>query len=64
VCEQAAWLGFEIDEAANAAGGPKITKTGGKASAWVIPTGEDLMIAGHSWALLRAELGALNSKEK
>ncbi len=25
VCEQAAWFGFEIDEAANAAGGPRIT---------------------------------------
>ena len=53
VCEQAAWLGFEIDEAANDRGGPKITKAGGKVSAWVIPTDEDLMIARHSWALLQ-----------
>jgi acetate kinase len=53
VCEQAAWLGFEIDEAANAKGGPTITKAGGKASAWVIPTDEDLMIARHTWALLQ-----------
>ena len=52
VCEQAAWFGFEIDEAANAAGGPRITAGGGKVSAWVIPTDEDLMIARHCWALL------------
>ena len=26
VCEQAAWLGFELDEAANAAGGPRLTQ--------------------------------------
>ncbi|MGO9172062.1 MAG: acetate/propionate family kinase [Rhodomicrobium sp.] len=58
VCEQAAWLGFEIDETANAAGGPRITAGGGKVSAWVIPTDEDLMIALHSWALLQAQLPA------
>ena len=54
VCEQASWLGFEIDQAANNRGAYKITKEGGKASAWVIPTDEDLMIACHSWALLGA----------
>ena len=58
VCEQAAWLGFEIDEAANIRGGPKITKAGGEASAWVIPTDEELIIVRHSWALLRQQLGA------
>ena len=52
VCEQAGWFGFEIDEGRNAAGGPMITAGTGKASAWVIPTDEDLMIALHSWALL------------
>ena len=52
VCEQAAWFGFEIDEVANAAGGPRITAGGGKVSAWVIPTDEDLMIARHCWAAL------------
>jgi len=53
VCEQAAWLGFEIDQAANGRGGPKITNADSKASAWVIPTDEDLVIARHSWALLQ-----------
>lgn len=51
VCEQASWFGFEIDEGRNTAGGPRITVEGGKASAWVIPTDEDLMIARHTWAL-------------
>jgi acetate kinase len=53
VCEQAAWLGMDLDEAANAAGGPRITITGGRASAWVIPTDEDLMIARHTWRLTK-----------
>ncbi|HEX3150361.1 MAG TPA: acetate/propionate family kinase [Gemmataceae bacterium] len=47
-----AWLGIELDEAANAAGGPRISKLGSKASAWVIPTNEELMIARHTQALL------------
>jgi len=53
VCEQAAWLGVRLDEAANAAGGPEITMTGGRPSAWVIPTDEDLMIARHTWRLTK-----------
>ena len=52
VCKQAGWLGLEIDEAANAAGGPRISKSGGSVSAWAIPTDEDLMIARHTWHLL------------
>ncbi len=48
VCERAAWLGLEIDGAANAAGGPRITNADSKTSAWMIPTDEDLMIARHT----------------
>ena len=55
VCQQAAWLGLEIDEAANAAGGPKITKPDSKSSAWMIPTDEDLMIARHTRRLVGAD---------
>jgi len=35
-----------------------ITAGTGKASAWVIPTDEDLMIALHSWALLGEKASA------
>jgi acetate kinase len=52
VCKQAEWLGLDIDEASNAAGGPKITANGGKASAWVVPTNENLMVARHIRAIL------------
>ncbi len=52
VCEKAGWLGLEIDEAANAAGGPRITKASSKISAWMIRTDEDLMIARHTWRLV------------
>ena len=52
VCTESAWLGLEIDAAANVAGGPRITKADSKTSAWVIPTDEDLMIARHTWRLV------------
>jgi acetate kinase len=52
VCEEAAWLGVDLDEATNAKGGPCLTRASSRASAWVIPTDEDLVIAQHSWALL------------
>jgi acetate kinase len=47
-----AWLGLELDEAANAAGGPRISTRPAKVSAWVIPTNEELMIARHTQTLL------------
>ncbi len=53
VCEQAAWLGLQIDASANAAGGPRISTSGSETSAWVIPTNEELMIARHCWRLLQ-----------
>jgi len=52
-CADAAWLGVSLDEAANRAGGPRISAESGRASAWVIPTNEDLMIARHTAALLK-----------
>lgn len=52
VCNDARWLGIELDEAANAGDGPCISKPGSKASAWVIPTDENLMIARHTRRLL------------
>ena len=52
VCADARWLGITLDEAANAAGGPRISADGSRASAWAIPTDENLMIARHTRRLL------------
>ncbi|PYS70199.1 MAG: acetate kinase [Acidobacteria bacterium] len=52
ICEACAWLGVEIDDAANDSGGPKISTEGSKISVWVVPTNEELMIARHTGALL------------
>lgn len=52
ISEASAWLGIELDEAANASHGPRITKPQSKVSAWVIPTNEELMIARHTRSLL------------
>jgi acetate kinase len=52
VCRDAAWLGVEIDAAANAAGGPRISAADALVSVWVIPTDEEQMIARHSRKLL------------
>jgi acetate kinase len=48
VCRDAAWLGVELDSAANAGGGPRISGTASRVAAWVIPTNEELMIARHT----------------
>lgn len=53
VCEGAAWLGVEMDTTANESDGPRLTRPGSRVSAWVIPTDEDLMIAQHTWSLVR-----------
>jgi acetate kinase len=47
VCRAANWLGIELDAAANKANGPLISLQGSPASAWVIPTHEESMIARH-----------------
>jgi acetate kinase len=52
VCRAAAWLGIDLDESANAGGGPRISSAGSRASAWVLPTNEELMIALHTRAVL------------
>jgi len=62
VCEDAAWLGIDLDQGANLAGGERITNKGSRTSAWVIQTDEDLMIARHAWTLLNPKAGRLGSK--
>jgi acetate kinase len=52
VCADAGWLGVQIDEAANRAGAPRISAPGSAASAWVVRTDENRMIARHVRTLL------------
>jgi hypothetical protein len=47
ICARLTWLGVELDEAANAAGGPRISTAAARVSAWVVPTDEEQMIALH-----------------
>lgn len=53
ILEQAAWLGFELDREANRRGGPCLTTAQSAASAWVIATDEEQVIARHTWRLSR-----------
>jgi len=55
VCRDAAWLGIVLDEAANRTGGPRISAPGAAASAWVVPTDENRMIALHTARVLGLE---------
>jgi acetate kinase len=52
ICESCAWLGLELDAAANANRGPRISTSQSKVSTWVIPTNEEIMIARHTGTLL------------
>jgi acetate kinase len=45
ICARAAWLGVELDDAANSAGGPRISRPHSAVSVWCIPTDEERMIA-------------------
>jgi acetate kinase len=52
VCQDARWLGLELDDEANIRGGPCISQPESAVSAWVIPTNEELMIAEHTRRML------------
>jgi acetate kinase len=52
ICAQAAWLGVDLDPAANAVHGPCISAPGSAATAYVVPTDEESMIARHVLRLL------------
>jgi acetate kinase len=52
ICESSAWLGIELEEAANSNRDTKISTPRSNPSVWVIPTNEELMIARHTGALL------------
>jgi acetate kinase len=55
VCRDAAWLGLELDEAANDARGPRVSRAESRVAAWVVPTNEELMIAQHTRRLLAGD---------
>ncbi len=52
VCQAAAWLGLDLDEAANQAGAARISRADSAVSAWLIPTHEEWMIAQHTRQIL------------
>ena len=58
VCQGLAWIGIDLDEGANAQGGPCISAKGSRVSAWVIPTDEERMIARHTLDLCRRKAAA------
>jgi acetate kinase len=62
VCNDAAWLGVTLDEAANASGGPRISRAGARVSAWVIPTDENRIVAQHARRLLGRPFGDTSSR--
>jgi acetate kinase len=51
-----AWLGLELDEAANEAHAPRISTAASRVSVFAIPTNEELVIAQHTRALLELDL--------
>jgi acetate kinase len=54
ICRNCAWLGLELDEAANRVHGPGISSAASRVAAYVLPTDENVMIARHVRALLGA----------
>ncbi len=53
--QSAAWLGVELDSAANELGGPRISRPESRVAIWVIPTNEEQMIAQHTQRLVGGE---------
>lgn len=52
VCRDAAWLGVELDDAANRAGESRISTASSPVCAWVIPTDEEAVIAEQTRAMI------------
>jgi acetate kinase len=58
VAERLAWLGLDFDRDANASGKTLISRASSRVACYVIPTDEELMIARHTLAVLRAKRDA------
>lgn len=54
ISEGLAWLGAQLDPAANDADASIISKAGSRVALYVMPTDEELMIARHTLAIIRA----------
>src|SRR6266566_385449 len=54
ICRACAWLGLELDEAANREHSIRISRSKSRVAAYVIKTDENLMIARHAGALVRS----------
>ncbi|MYN41452.1 acetate/propionate family kinase [Duganella sp. FT109W] len=57
VCQDAAWLGVQLDDAANVAvngGIVRISKADSKVAVWIVPANEELMIARHALEVVEA----------
>jgi len=52
ICERLAWLGADLDTAANEAGEARIAGADSRLGLWIVPTDEESMIARHSRSLL------------
>jgi acetate kinase len=58
VAKHMAWLSLDFDREANAGGKMLISRSGSNVACYVIPTDEELMIARHTLAVLRAKRDA------
>ncbi len=58
VLRRLGWLGFVLDDAANQAAGPRLTRPDSPRPAYVIPTDEEIVIARHTFALLEDAKGS------
>ena len=52
ICRAAAWMGLDLDDAANARAATCISKSGARVSAWIVPTDEESVIARHTLRLI------------
>lgn len=57
VLQGLAWTGVQLDAQANQAHGPRISSAGSPVRAWVLPTDEERVIAGHVWRLVGGGVG-------
>lgn len=58
ICARLAWLGLELDAAANAAGAPCISDAASRVAIHIIPTDEEAMVARHTHALMARKAAA------